>query len=207
VSGTAGVTGTGGGSACTTVAAGAGAISSFMDGGASVGIGTPYAGAQSGLTSPTFDSSSGALVLTFNTGVPTMQYPYAYVGIPFNACVNASAFTGVKFTASGSLSAGCTIQFSTLDKGHNTVANMGTCSAASCYPSSKIFTLPATAGDVTVNFLDQTGGGANAGAPVVDPTEITGIQWQINPVGPAAADAGGGMSCTGTVTIDNVTFM
>jgi hypothetical protein len=208
--GTGGTTaGTGGagvdaGPPCTVLASSAGALSDFMDASANP-VGTPYAGAQTGLTTPTFATSSGSLVLTFNTGMATMMYPYAYVGLPLNACVNAAAFTGVKFNVSGTLSAGCTIQFSTLDKGHNTIANGGTCAAANCYPSAKIFTLPATATDVTVNFADQTGGGADPGAPVVDPTHITGVQWQVNPVGPMSGDAGS--SCTGTVTIDNITFI
>jgi hypothetical protein len=151
------------------------------------------------------NSSSGALVLTFNTGMATTQFPYAAVGLPFTACASATpAFTGVKFNISGTLT-GCTIQFSTIDKEHNTVANGGTCTAASCYASALIFTLPATATDVTINFAAQTGGGTNPGAAVVDPTEITGIQWQVNPAGAMNGDAGA--TCSGTVTIDNITFI
>ena len=105
------------------------------------------------------------------------------------------------FTASGTLSAGCTIQFSVVDKEHSTVANNGTCTEANCYASSKIFALPATPSPVTIKFTDQAGGGAAATAAAVDPTEILNVQWQLNV--PAAPDAGG---CTGTFTIDNVAF-
>jgi len=34
---------------------------------------------------------------------------------------------------------------------------------------------------------------------MIDPTQIVSIQWQVNPLATAP--------CTGTVTIDNVTFM
>jgi hypothetical protein len=36
----------------------------------------------------------------------------------------------------------------------------------------------------------------------VTPTDITGVQWQVNPV---AGDAGS--SCMGIVTIDNISFV
>jgi hypothetical protein len=147
-------------------------------------------------------TASGALVINVDSGVPTTMYPFLGIGFPFSGCVSAAAYTGVKFNASGTLSAGCTIQFSVVDKQHSTVANNGTCTEASCYPSSKIFPLPATATDVTVLFSEQTGGGAAVGAAPLDPTQILNIQWQISPAGGAAPAA-----CTGMVTIDNVTFI
>jgi hypothetical protein len=160
-----------------------------------------YQGADTGLTKPSVSFSGGALVATVDTGVPSTMYPYAYFGVPFAACVDASAFTGVKFNISGTLSTGCSIQFSTIDKEHNTVSNGGTCMATSCYASAKIFTLPSTAMDVTVPFLMQTGGGTDAANPVVTPADVTGVQWQVNP---AVGDAGG---CTGSVSISNISFV
>jgi hypothetical protein len=189
-----------GGTGTAACAAAAAAITDFGSGTAAVG--TPYTYAETGLTAPTTSTTSGALVITVSTGMPSSMYPYVGVGLPFNACVNASTFTGVKFNATGTLSAGCTIQFSVVDKHHSTVANGGICTAASCYPSAKTFTVPATATDVTVLFSEHTGGGADTGAPVIDPTQILNIQWQINPAGGTAAAA-----CTGMVTIDNITFI
>jgi hypothetical protein len=119
------------------------------------------------------------------------------VGLPFNmSCVDVSQYTGVSFTISGTLSDGCTIQFSTTDAEHNLVSDGGTCTLASCYPSAYIFTLPSDPTDMTVKFTQQTGGGADPSAAAVDPTQVKGVQWQVNP--PAM-----GM-CMGTVTIDNV---
>ncbi len=208
-----GVTGAGGagvdaGPACAAVPAG-GKITDFTpDGGATSGLalGNLYTSQDTGLTAPAFSTSTGALVINFNTGTPTTMYPYAGVGVPFAACANASAFTGIKFNITGTLNAGCTIQFSAIDEEHipKTPTGIGICGAANCYPSSKIFPLPSTATDVTIAFADQGNGGMDVGAAAVDPTRITGIQWQVNPSGANAGDAGVG--CTGMVTIDNVTF-
>jgi hypothetical protein len=164
-------------------------------------VGAPYKGADVGLAVPTVSTSTGALVIKLDTGPPSTPYPYAYVGLPLNMCTGAGAYTGVKFNISGTLSAGCTIQFSAVDQEHSTVANHGTCTIANCYPSSARFELPATPTDVTVLFVDQSGGGADPGVGPLDPAHLLNLQWQVNP---AVGDAGG---CTGTVTIDNVTFM
>ena len=210
--GTAGATGTGGatpdaGPACATVPMGQKIADFTADGGTASGLALSniYASVDTGLTTPTFSTATGALVINYATGMPTTMYPYVAVGLPFAACANASASTGVKFNIMGTLSAGCTIQFSTIDKEHLTVANMGLCTGTACYPSSKGFTLPSTATDVTILFTDQANGGMDPGAAALDPTKITGIQWQVNPVGAMAGDAG--MGCTGTITIDNVTFL
>lgn len=197
----AGTGGTAGGAAAACPATPSAVIVDFSGDASAAQVGTPYKGADTGLTVPTVSTTTGALVVDVATGPASTTYPYAYVGLPFNACVDGSAYTGVTFTASGTLSAGCTIQFSVVDKEHSTTANNGTCTVANCYASSKIFTLPATPTPVTVAFTDQSGGGANAGAAAVDPTEILNIQWQLNV--PAAPDAGG---CTGNFTIDDVMF-
>ena len=198
--GKAGSTGGGGTTGSTCTAATAALITDFGSGTAQVG--TPYLGAQAGLTAPTVSTASGALDITLATGAPTMMYPYAYAGLPFNACTSASTYTGVKFKASGTLNTGCTIQFSTVDKAHSTMANNGTCPVADgCYASAKIFTLPATAEDVTVLFADQTGGGVGGATPApppVTPSEVLNVQWQFN----VPTDG-----CTGSVKIDDVTFM
>jgi len=188
------------GSSCAAVAADL--ITDFGSG--TYPVGMPYFGAESDLTPPMVNIADGALTISLDSGTSTMMYPYAYVGLPFNACQDASTYKGVKFTISGTLSDMCSIQFSTVDKEHNTVTNNGTCDPTtatnmSCYASSKIFALTADPTDVTVNFADQTGGGAAADAAVVDPTQILGIQWQLNP--PAMG------ACTAMVTIKNVMFV
>ncbi len=205
--GTGGTTG-GAGSSGSCAAPAAALITDFSATGTPL-VSAPYKGAQAGLVSPTVDTSAGNLAVTIDTGVPSMAYPYAYVGLPLKACANASAYTGVKFNISGTLSAGCTIQFSAVDEEHSTPTNSGTCTttttagmSAGCYASSEIFTLPATATDVSIPFASQTGGGAgdNTNATPVDPTELLNVQWQVNV---ATGDAGG---CTGNFTVNNVSF-
>lgn len=200
--GSAGTTGTGTGSAGTSgtvacAAASAALITNFVADGGAAQVGTPYLGAATGLTAPTASSATGALVMTFATGAATATNNYAYVGLPFNHCVDASTYTGVTFNISGTLSTGCTIQFSTVDKEHSTTTNGGTCTAANCYASDAPFTLPAAAMDIAVPFASQVGGGADPTAAVVDPSGILNVQWQINV--PVAG-------CTGTVTVNSVTF-
>jgi len=196
--GTSGGGGTGGAAACVPPTA---ALITDFGTTSTSQVGTIYKGADTGLTAPTTDTSSGALVINIDTGVPSTMYPFAYVGLPLNSCTDATSYTGVKFNISGTLNSACTIQFSAVDKEHSTVADNGTCTASSCYPSSKIFTLSSTPTDVMVLFTDQTGGGANAGAATLDATELLNVQWQFNV---PTADGSGG--CVGMVTIDNVSF-
>ena len=162
----------------------------------SMQIGTIYKGATSDQTAPDV-TTDGKMVVTIDTGTSAQMYPYAFVGLPFNmTCVDVSQYTGVSFTISGTLSDGCTIQFSTTDAEHNKVADGGTCTLDSCYPSAKTFTLPSDPTEMTVKFTEQTGGGADMSAAVVDPTQVKGVQFQVNP--PAM-----GM-CMGTFTVDDV---
>ena len=197
--------GSGGSSGSSCAAASADLITDF--GSDTAQVGDPYKGADMGLTAPMVDTSGGSLAITLDTGAgtsATSAYPYAYIGLPFKACTDASAYKGVKFNIGGTISDGCTLQFSTVDKEHNTTMNNGTCDPtmatnSSCYASSAPVTVTSDAADVTVNFTDQMGGGADPGAAFVDPTQILGVQWQFNvPVG---------KTCTAMVTIKNVTFV
>jgi hypothetical protein len=173
------------------------------DGGAGLVTGGAFAFQQSPLMPATFDTSTGALKATFNTGAPTGMYPYAGFGLGFPTCSDVTAFTGVKFNISGTLSAGCTIQFSLTDRVHTTLGTgFGTCTVANgCYAGNKGFTLPATPTDMTILFSDITTAGVPA-TPIVSPDEATGVQWQLNVAG---GDGSGG--CVGDVTIDNVTLV
>jgi N-acetylneuraminic acid mutarotase len=183
--------------AASPCAAPASAMITSFDTGSSL-VDSPYEGADRGLTSPTISTASGALVITLDTGMPTTTKPYAFVGLPFQACTNASAYSGVKFKASGTLSAGCSIEFSAIDREHAPPATLGTCNALMCYGSSASFDLPATPTDVTILFVDQIGGIAAPGAAPVDPAQLLNLQWTVIP------STGG---CQGTVTIDDVTFL
>ena len=140
-----GGTGGSGGSGTACMAASKKLISDFAAG-AGTGLSTsaPYTFQDTGLTPPVLDTTGGSLKITLNTGAPTTMYPYAGVGLPFDGCLDISSSTGVKFTASGTLSAGCTIQFSVIDEFHSATPPLGMCSG-SCYPGGKVFDLPGTA--------------------------------------------------------------
>ena len=194
--------GSGGGAVtCTSVTAAP--IADFGSGTAgtlSLGVGTPYAYKASGLAmAPTVATGTGALEVVVATGPQaTSSDTYAGFGIPFNSCANVTSFTGVKFSATGTLSAGCTIQFSLVDRFHSNTADspLGACPSG-CYPGAKVFDLPATATDVSIAFADISGGAGMPATPVVDPSAAINVQWQIN------VPANG---CTGNVTIDNIVF-
>jgi hypothetical protein len=174
------------------------------DGGSSSTVGNAYSFAAPSLTAPVTTTTSAGLVATIATGAPAASTDtYAGFGLPFNMCTDASAFSGVKFHISGTLSSACSIQFSAIfseDAMVSANAAFATCTAASCYPPAAIFTLPATPSDVTVTFASVTGGAPIMG--MVKTAELNGIQWQINV--PTSGDAGG---CTGMVTITNVSFV
>jgi len=173
-------------------------ITDFSGMGGLVGTGAPFTFQDTGLTAPTASIATGALVATFDTGVPTTMYPYAGFGMPFTAVSDVSMFAGVKFKASGTLSTGCTIQFSLADADHSASPPFGTCTG-SCYPGAKIFDLPASATDVTVMFADIGMGGPSTPTNTM---KATAVQWQLNiPAGAAPA------TCSGSVTIDDVNLV
>lgn len=176
--GSSGSTASTGGNAGTTsgaCTAAPGALISDFSGTGGLVSGDPYAGADGGGSlQPTFDTTSGSLVITLATGATQEQYPYAFVGMGLDSCTDASAYTSVTFMASGTID--CPIQFSVVDKEHNTVANGGTCTTG-CYAGGSIFTVPATPTAVTLTFAAQPLGGTDvAGAVGVDPTQILAIQ-------------------------------
>jgi hypothetical protein len=126
---------------------------------------------------------------------------YAGFGIFFDTCVDATlaAYSGVKFTVSGSLSAGCSMQFA-----HNFSQDAyyvgdpkGSCTAGAsqCYAPSTALTVGAVPANVTVGFGEVTGGNP---ITAVDATRLTGPQWQFN-VPPAG--------CTADIVLDDVTFV
>jgi hypothetical protein len=171
------------------------AIADFgADGGTGIAMGQNPFTYTGTVTAPTATVSGGTLNITVDTGMPDGGNTYAGVGVPFPSCFNASSFTGVQFTASGTLNTGCTIQFSLVDETHSSSPPLGACTGT-CYPGASVFTLPATATTVMVPFSSIGAGGP--ATPTVSPEVATGVQWQFNV---------GATGCSGSVTIDNITF-
>jgi len=121
--------------------------------------------------------------------------------------VNASAFTSVQFTATltmGSLS-GCAwqVQLQTQDQRPSTSTNPsgGTC-ASNCnrFPAYAIAAAPPMS-PTTMTFMAPFSGFNNpAGSTIAPPTQVVGLQWQVN-------SSGGTGTCTVELRIDDIKFM
>ena len=103
-----------------------------MDGGASIPIGGTFTYASpSGAVAPTATVTNGGWHITLTAPGMATAPQYVGVGIYFNgnaagdACVDGTAYTGVKFDITGTIGAtGCTAQFSINDSEHSdAVAN------------------------------------------------------------------------------------
>jgi len=133
---------------------------------------------------------------------------YAGGRINFDSCVDASSFNAIQFTASvsdGSLT-GCTwqVQLQTQNQRPTTLTNPmgGTCNAAmtTCerYPAATLAAPTATATTFTTRF---TAFNNPAASTVATPTQIVGVQWQVN-----SGNSGSG-TCSVELRVDNVRFV
>jgi hypothetical protein len=163
---------------------------------------TSYAYAGTGQTAPTATVTpdgdgiqiSGGFVAPIAT-----DGDYVGVGLFFNGsdCVNASAYTGVKFDFEGSLG-GCSLAFGASFSGDLSNADpaQGSCPGtdAMCYGPS-VAVVPGT-GTLMVPFATLSGG-----TPIgtLDPTTLVSVQWQLT----AGADGG---ACSAAFSVENVSF-
>jgi len=149
-------------------------------------------------------SIDGALHITEDW--PATSSPQ-YVGVfmYFQQCIDASAFSGVSFSISGSFS-GCSMQVFATDSAHfdaTSGADFATGPAGSYQPQaqldmSQISSDPQT---VRVAFSSQLGG--SPGTPL-DPSTLIGMDWQFT-IPPGDPDSGA-PSCAAQLTIDDLTF-
>jgi len=134
------------------------------------------------------------LNVTVNS-IPTTAFPYGGVGYVFYSCVDASAYAGIRFTLSGTLS-GCIMSFAVGFSGDEPCGNsFGTCSGQCALPTSAAISVAASPTSVTIPFSSLTGG---MPVPSVDRTHLTDLQWVFG-----IPQAG----CSGTITIDNIAFV
>jgi hypothetical protein len=130
-------------------------------------------------------------------------------GVYFESCIDASAYSGVKFDITGTV-IGCTMSFAQnfaedafnglLVDGGTGGDPKGACTLGpvECTPP----TATITATNQTVKFADLSGG-----APVhaVDRARLTGLLWRFSV--DARPDGGPNSACSVDVTIDNVAFV
>ncbi len=130
---------------------------------------------------------------------------YAGGRVNFDSCVDARAFNSIQFTASvtaGSLT-NCTwqVQLQTQDQRPSTLTNPtgGTCNAATTtcerYPVATLAAATATATTFTVRFTAFNNPATSA---IATPSQIVGLQWQV--------DSNGG-ACTVELRIDSIRFV
>lgn len=160
-----------------------------------------YSGPSPSAATAIVDTTTQSLKLNLTVGATG----YAGGGLTFDSCVNASSFTSIQFTAaitSGTLT-GCTwqAQLQTQDQRPSTDTNPsgGTCSS-SCYryPAATGLTFPTT----TASTYREAFALFNnpAGSAISTPTQVTGVQWQVN------SGSSGAGTCTVELRIDNIAF-
>jgi len=192
------------GTANTMAAPTSGLIADFTgDGSAGVEI-MGGVSAYGGTAGPTATTTGTTLHISENAAPMSMPQ---YVGtvVYFSGCVDASAFSGVQFSITGTMT-GCTMQFSINDSEHgdSTAGNdPKTTGPKGSYAPQLGVTTPFPA-SLMVPF---TGTGAPmSGSPAtgLDPAKLIGLQWQFT-IAPAA-EGGAPTNCTADVTIDDVKF-
>jgi hypothetical protein len=136
---------------------------------------------------------------------------YAGGGIAFDRCVNASAFSALRFSAwiTGGNIAGCNyrVMLQTFEQRPSSQVPPGGCDQGldGCFrfPSSPNLVLAPIPAPTTVLFSDFTTSATHAN-PV--PGELVGLQWQLES-GLPAADGGLQPGCTVEIRIDDIDFV
>lgn len=167
--------------------------------------GPPFTYVGTGLNAPVVvpvNDTNGftqALQVSLNPGVAT-DPANAFLGFGFGfggpPCLDASAYTGVRFTITGDLGT-CGLSFALTPSQDNSVAfgPFGTCTLDNCLPPS---TGPIGTGTTTVHFTDLTGGNP---LPNLDPTALNAISWNVTP-----PTDGVTAPCVATFTVSNIAF-
>jgi hypothetical protein len=200
-SGPDGTGGSGGALACSGSPPNGGAIT----GSASTPAGGTFTYSAPNLTAPTvvpLTSTAGVLQglhVTASPGVTSdPSNSWSGVGLYFSqpACVDASTYTGFRFTVSGDLGT-CKLSFVGVPSQDNAVANgpVGTCTATSCISPSYG---PITTGTSIVHFTDLSGGTPYA---TLDPAALNDIGWQLN------VPTDGSPACNADFIITDVSFI
>lgn len=187
----------------TTAAPADGLITAFTVPGGGVEGGVAVGPAKS---APKF-TTDGALHITVDAPVISTRQ-VLLVDLPFDECVDASAFTGLQFSISGSLS-GCTFGQATQDSAHlqydGSSAGPGALGtgAPGAIPNSTVLTadqITPVAQTLTFPFAAQSNG---LPATPTDTSKLTWLDWVfvVNPY-----IVGGPIACKGDLTIKDVKF-
>jgi hypothetical protein len=193
--------GTGGAPACNPMVPTQALITNFSDTTAapaptlfSYGTGPASGGAFTYGTPAPVVTVTGGTLHAMLTAPAASAANYVGFGLSFNTCVNASAYAGVRFLLTGTVT-GCTMQYtSNYSEGAATGSDpKGSCMQATCFSSQATITPQST--PRLVAWSDATGG-----VPVatVDQGKLVGVAWQF------AVPAN--TACSADITIDDVAF-
>jgi hypothetical protein len=146
--------------------------------------------------------------LNIKIGAPAISRPQ-FLGtmILFDGCIDASAFTGVQFTISGSFS-GCSLVYATGDVEHEDATRASTFASGptgAFAPQHRLSAddLGSTPRTIKLRFLGTDIQG-NPATPI-DPAKLIFAVWQF--IVPIAADDGSATPpCAANVTIDDIKF-
>ena len=141
---------------------------------------------------------SATISAASSTGADATPYSGFVLYFDGPACTNAMSFSGVSFTISSSTTGSCSLVFSFVDSEHTLPSgdiDRGSASG-NAYPPQ----IALLAGSPKMIPFSTTPN--NVGSPpiAIDSTKLIGVQWEFTNGYMAAS------SCTGTVTIGDVSF-
>jgi serine/threonine protein kinase len=164
---------------------GPGALPAKPYGYAAPGIGEPVVAPLP----PVADASPGVVV----TFAPEKATAWGGFGLALAGCLDASAYTGVRFTVAGELGA-CALSFGVVPVEQQPKVFGGVCTGECIAPSSA----PLPLGTSTVSFADLAGGAPEG---PIDQTRLLSLQWALKTLG------GQGTPCRAHLTVTDVTFV
>ena len=166
-----------------------------------------YAVPKLGGAGSTISTTTGGALTIKVSAAPASTPQFLGALVSFNKCIDASGFTGVQFTISGSFF-GCTMQYATGDVEHQDItvgSTFATGPAGSYPPQNRIAADDLTSAPRTIKVPFV--GNDIQGSPRtrLDTTRLISTLWQFS-VPVAAEDGDDNPLCTGSVTIDDVKF-
>ena len=168
----------------------------------------PFPYPAGGSARPSATTAGGALHITENAPA-TSAAQYVGVALSFADCVDASAFTGIQFSISGSFS-GCTMQYGTGDSEHQDPATGAAYATgpSGAYPAQSTLTAAQVTSAPQTLLMPFTGSAIPANPPTpLDTAKLIFALWQFTiPAGAQATTDGGTPACIADITIDNVAF-
>lgn len=191
----------------TVVAPADGLIADFTDpdGGINFVGGGILAYPVGSTTAPTYTTSGGSLHITLDRPVTSVPQYLGVVLAGRNNCVDATAFSGVQFSISGSFS-GCTMTYYANDDAHqdDTTGAPRASGPAGSYPPQTAITanqITPTPRTMKMPFSGQLGGSP---ATPVDPARLIIFgAWAFTVDASTSSTQG---SCIADLTIDDVRF-